>query len=85
MAQRSVHFGLSRDGSAGNGSVLNLWLSITSEELELSVNVQTELRKRESAEAQAAARRFLQDRRDAEALIQQLFGVSVEYGDSNTD
>jgi hypothetical protein len=72
VKQRSVHFGLSRDGV-----VTHLQLSITPEELELSVNVQTELRKRGSADAPAAARRFLQDRREAETLIQQLFGVSI--------
>lgn len=79
MKQRSVHFGLSR-----GGAVTNLQLSITQEELELSVNVHTELRKMESAVAQAAARRFLQDRREAEALIQQLFGVTIEYANRDT-
>jgi hypothetical protein len=80
MKQRSMHFGLSREGA-----VMNLQLSITPEELELSVNTHTELRKKESEDAQAAARRFIQDRRDAETLIQQLFGVSVEYGNRNTE
>lgn len=79
LKQRSLHFGLSRDGA-----VTNLQLSFTLEELELSFNVNTELRKRESADAQVAARRFLQDRRDTEFLIQKLLGLSVEYGNSDT-
>ena len=80
LAQRSVHFGVTREGS-----VTNLQLSITPEELELSVNVHTELRKLKSEEAQATARRFLQDRREAESLIQKLFDVRIEYVDPHQD
>jgi hypothetical protein len=78
LAQRSFHIGLSREER-----VTNLQLSITREEIELSVNVHTELRNRDSDTAQAAARRFLQDRRDGENLICQLFKAQVEYGNSN--
>ncbi len=78
VAQRSFHVGLAREGR-----VTNLQLSITQEELELSINVHTELRNRDSDAAQVAARRFLQDRRDGESLICQLFRAKVEHGNGN--
>lgn len=80
LAQRSFHFGLSRENR-----IANLQLSITSEEIELSINVNTELRNRDSDSAQAAARRFLQDRADAEDLARQLFKVNIEHGHSNSE
>jgi len=78
LGQRTLHFGLSREKR-----LTNLQLSITSEEIELSINVHTELRDRDNNDAQEAACRFLQDRRDAEALARHLFKASIEYGDSN--
>lgn len=80
LAQRSFHFGLARENR-----VANLQLSIALEEIELSVNVHTELRDRDSEAAQAAARRFLQDRADAESLARHLFKANIEYGHSNTE
>jgi hypothetical protein len=73
FTQRSFHFGLAQDGR-----ISNLQLSITPEELELSVNVHTELRERDTDAAQAAARRFLQDRREAEVLIRHLFKANID-------
>jgi len=78
MVQRSSHFGLSREER-----LTNLQLSITREEIELSVNVHTELRDKESGFAQAAARRFFQDRADGESLMQQLFKARVQHGNSD--
>lgn len=80
LAQRSFHSGLSRENR-----VTNLQLSIAPEEIELSINVHTELRDRDSEAAQAAARRFLQDRADAESLARQLFKANVEHGNSNSE
>jgi hypothetical protein len=80
LAQRSFHFGLSQEKR-----VVNLQLSITSEDLELSINVQTELRGRENADAQEAARRFLQDRQDGETLARHFFKANIEYGNNNAE
>jgi hypothetical protein len=80
LTQHSFHFGLSRENR-----IANLQLSITSEEIELSINVNTELRNRDSGTVQAAARRFLQDRADAESLARQLFKVNIEHGHHNSE
>lgn len=74
LAQTSLHYGL-KEGDR----VFNLQLSMTEEEIELSANVHTDLVGRDSEYAQAAARRFLQDRKDAEALIKHLFKTSIDY------
>jgi hypothetical protein len=83
LAQRSFHF-----GAAHGMPVFNLQLSITDEEIELSINVHSDFRNLESEVArdavQSAARRFFQDREDGETLITQLFRVSIQHGDSNT-
>lgn len=78
LVQRSFHFALGREER-----VTNLQVSITREELELSINVHTELRNRDSGAAQAAAQRFLQDRRDGESLIRHLFKAEVRHGDGD--
>jgi hypothetical protein len=84
LAQRGFHFGVSQESR-----VFNLQLSITQEEIELAVNVHTELQGKGRAEAssiaQAAAKRFMQDRRDAESLIQHYFNVSINHGDGNAE
>ncbi len=80
LAQRSFHFALSREKR-----VTHLQLSVTPEEIELSVNVHTELRDRDSEAAQKAARRFLEDRREAEVLAHHLFKANIEYGHSNAE
>jgi len=78
LTQRSFHFGASQDGR-----IFNLQLNITKDELELIVNVHTELRSRDSEVGQAAARRFLRDRKDAEALIGHYFKASIEYANND--
>jgi len=79
FAHRSFHFGLLRDAR-----VTNLMLSITAEEVELSINVQTELRDHDTDAVQAAALRFSQDRQEAEVLVRQLFKANIEYENSNS-
>ncbi len=82
LAQRGFHFAAQREQP-----VFNLQLSIKAEEVELSVNVHTELRDLDSdaaqAAAQAAARRFLLDREKAEALVGHFFRASIHHGNSN--
>ena len=77
---RSFHFGVSREGT-----VFHLQLSVTSDEIEISINAHNELRNHESGDAQQAARRFLQDRRTSESLVQHFFKVSVGYVNSDPE
>lgn len=72
LAQRTVHYAMKR-----GETVFNLQLAATEDELELSVNVHTGLRARESEYAQQSARRFFDNRKTARALITALFEVSV--------
>jgi hypothetical protein len=81
LAQRSFHFALSQ----GN-RVFNVQLSVTPEEIQLATNVHTELanvKKETSGTAQTAAKRFLQDRTEAEALIEHFFKVRIDHANSN--
>ena len=82
LMQRSVHFAATQESR-----IFNLQLSITQEEIELSVNVHTQLQGKGKPEAsnmaQAAAKRFFQDREDAESLIQRFFRVDIDHGNSN--
>jgi hypothetical protein len=81
--QRSFHFGVSR----GN-RVFNLQLSVTDAEIDVSINAHTDLQeekdgKRASKAAQEAANRFLQDRLEADSLVQNLFQVRIEDASSD--
>jgi hypothetical protein len=78
FAQRSFHHCVKREDRS-----FNLQLSITPEEIELSVNVHTELRDRDSEVASRAAHRFLQDREAGEALIEHFFKARIEHGDTD--
>jgi hypothetical protein len=80
LAQRSFHFGLSRENR-----VINLQLSITLETVEMSINVHTELRNRDSETTQAAARRFLPDLREAETIARQLWKVDIDHGNRDAE
>jgi len=75
LSQRSFQFAASREGT-----IFNLQLSVSGDEIEISVNAHYELRNRDSSDAQQAASRFLQDRGTSESLMQHFLKASVEYG-----
>lgn len=79
LYQRSLHAGLKHDDH-----LFNIQLSATSDGLELAVNIHTEIEDRGSELARESARRFLDHRKQAEALISNLFGVGVEYVDPDS-
>jgi hypothetical protein len=83
LTQRSFHYAATQESR-----IFNLQLSLTQEEIELSVNVHSELQGKEKAEgnkmACSAAGRFFQDRKDAELLIQHFFNVEIDHGNSDT-
>jgi hypothetical protein len=76
MHQRSYRLGVNR-----GERLFNLQLSVTRGLIELSINVHTELRDRESQVAQDAAREFLANRTEGQRLAQSLFKASIEHGD----
>jgi len=78
FAQKSIHYGLKREQT-----IFNLQLSITEDQVELTVNAHTELRGRKSDDAQRAAERFFEDRKTGEKLIAELFKVSMTHAKSD--
>jgi hypothetical protein len=76
LAQRTLHVALKSDGH-----VFNLQLAATTEALELSVNIHTDVTGQGSDAAANAARMFLEHRSQAERLVAEIFGVGVDHAD----
>jgi hypothetical protein len=72
--QTTLHYGMRR-----GDTTFNVQLAIAENELELSVNAHTELRELNPEDAAKSARRFFEDRRTGERLIQDIFHVDVVY------
>jgi len=78
MKQRSFHVAPAKDERT-----FNLQLSVTPEEVELSVNAHVEQKEKSSEVARTAASQFFQHRSEAEGLIRNLFNVEVEYANAD--
>lgn len=72
--QRSLHMAV-KDG----GHVFNLQLSVTDEFVELAANSHTDTEKSGTELGQVAAKKHMEHRRRLEALIGEIFTLSVEY------
>jgi hypothetical protein len=76
LAQRTLHVALKREGH-----IFNLQLAATTEAVELSVNIHTELAGQSSEPAVQAARLFLEHRAQAERLAAEIFGAGIAHAD----
>ncbi len=79
VRQRSFHLGLTHEEQQ-----FNLQLSVTREVIELSVNVHTDFAGIGSEHAPSVARRFAQQREQAEFLVTSILKVGVEHDTGNS-